>query len=293
MIEIIEHESQVLKNNRLRDPSRRSIWVSLPDNALESGRRYPTLYCLAGFAGTGPGQILGTPWSPGVPDRLKQLGLHRDVIVVYVDGFTRLGGSQYLNSSATGAYEDYLCDEIVPLIDSRFPTQAERAHRGVFGKSSGGYGAIRLAVNRPDLFGALASHSGDIGFHLCYLPDFAQAFATLSATGGLEKFLTRFEAREKKRGSDFATMNVIAMAASYSPDSGEPLGIALPFSMETGELRSEVWARWLEHDPLHFAVTPGALDSLRALRLLFVDAGTRDEHHLHLGARLWVAALKE
>ncbi len=285
MIEILEHDSRLLRDNPLGDPHRRSIWVYLPDGYASSQARYPVLYCLAGFAGTGPGQILGTPWAPGVPERLRGLGLHRDVIVVFVDGFTRLGGSQYLNSTATGPYEDYVCDEVVPLIDREFRTRGERNHRGLFGKSSGGYGALRLAVNRPDLFGALASHSGDVGFHLCYLPDFANAFATLTAAGGLRRWVERFESREKKRGQDFATMNVVAMAAAYSPAPDEPLGIALPFSMETGELLPDVWERWLEHDPLRFAVTPGALDSLRALSLLFIDCGTRDEHHLHLGAR--------
>lgn len=291
MIEILEHDSRILRDNPLGDPHRRSLWVHLPDDYSRRNARYPVLYCLAGFAGTGPGQILGTPWSPGVPERLRALGLDREVIVVFVDGFTRLGGSQYLNSSATGAYEDHLCDEIVPRIDQEYRTRAERQHRGVFGKSSGGYGALRLAIHRPDLFSAVACHSGDVGFHLCYLPDFANAFATLTAAGGLERWLERFESREKKRGQDFATMNVVAMAAAYSPDPSAPLGIALPFSMQTGELRPDVWERWLEHDPLRFALTPGALDTLRSLALLFIDCGTRDEHHLHLGARQLVAVL--
>ncbi|MEM6733905.1 MAG: alpha/beta hydrolase-fold protein, partial [Myxococcota bacterium] len=165
MIEILDHDSDLLRGNPLRDPHRRQVWVHLPDDYHETTLRYPVLFCLSGFAGTGPGQILGTPWAPGVPDRLKLLGL-KNVIVVFPDCFTRYGGSQFLNSSATAPYEDYVCDELVDLIDGRYRTLAKRNHRGAFGKSSGGFGALRLAVARPDVFGAVACHSGDVGFHL-------------------------------------------------------------------------------------------------------------------------------
>ena len=61
-------------------------------------------------------------------------------IFVFPDCFTSLGGNQYVNSSAIGAYADYLTREIIPFVDREFRTLASRDHRGCFGKSSGGYG---------------------------------------------------------------------------------------------------------------------------------------------------------
>ena len=95
-----------------------------------------------------------------------------DAVVVFVDAWTRRGGSQFLNSTSTGRYLDYLCDEVVPFVDERYPTLADRDHRGMSGKSSGGYGAMVVPMLRPDVFGGLASHAGDALFECCYQPDF-------------------------------------------------------------------------------------------------------------------------
>ena len=72
---------------------------------------------------------------------------------------------------APGRYLDYLCDEVVPFIDERYPTHGDREHRGLSGKSSGGYGAMVVPMLRPDVFAGLASHAGDALFECCYLPD--------------------------------------------------------------------------------------------------------------------------
>ncbi len=98
-------------------------------------------------------------------------------IVVMVDAWTSRGGSQYLNSSSTGRYQDYLCDEIVPFIDAHYPTIADRDHRGLAGKSSGGYGAMVVPMMRPDVFGALASHAGDALFECSLVPEFPAVVA--------------------------------------------------------------------------------------------------------------------
>ena len=100
-------------------------------------------------------------------------------MVVLVDAWTSLGGSQFLNSTSTGRYLDYLCDEIVPFVDARYPTAADREHRALAGKSSGGYGAMVVPMLRPEVFGALASHAGDALFECCYLPEFPKIARTL------------------------------------------------------------------------------------------------------------------
>ena len=131
---------------------------------------YPCLLAVVGFTGTGGMLFNVDPLGEDLKRRLDRLitsGKCPPVIVAAPDCFTRLGGNQYINSSATGRYEDYLLQEIVPFISSTYGT----SHWGVFGKSSGGYGSIILGMRHPDVFKALADHSGDANFELCYIPD--------------------------------------------------------------------------------------------------------------------------
>jgi enterochelin esterase family protein len=292
-IKILEHESRVLKGNPLCDPARRELWVYLPPGAEEGDRRFPVLWHLIGFTGTGQMAVTGNRWAPGLAERLDRLIANGcpPVIVAFPDCFTRLGGSQYMNSDATGRYEDYLCDELVPFLDGSLPTLPHRDARGVFGKSSGGYGALRLGMRRDGLFSAVACHSGDMAFALTYLPGFARTVARIAAAGSLEAWLAEFEKGEKKSSADFDAINTVAMASCYSPDPKSPLGIALPFDPESGELDAAVWARWKEHDPVEMVKRHA--DALRKLKLLFLDCGSDDEYHLHLGMRLFAKRCRE
>jgi enterochelin esterase family protein len=211
------------------------------------------------------------------------------MILVMPDCFTRLGGSQYINSTATGRYEDHLVEEVVPFVDAHFRTVAERGARAVMGKSSGGYGALVHAMRHADVFGLAASHSGDCFFEYCYLPDFPKTFRAVK--GDPAGFIERFWREEKKGKLDVPALNILAMSACYSPDPDSPLGFRLPFDTETGKIHAAVWARWLEHDPVRLCAQYA--DNLRGLRLLYIDAGTRDEFGLDLGARILAARLRE
>ena len=164
-----------------------------------------------------------------------------DAIVVYVDAWTSLGGSQFLNSSATGRYLDYLCDEIVPFVDSRYRTAADRERRGIAGKSSGGYGAMVVPMLRPDTFGALASHAGDALFELCYLPEFPVAVRSLrdQFDGSIEVFLQELRSVDQFDYRRFGPLlNLYAMAAAYSPDPDRPGAVVLPVELPAGRLRA-------------------------------------------------------
>ena len=208
------------------------------------------------------------------------------------DGATRYGGSQYLDSSATGRYETHLIAELVPFIDRRFRTLGAREHRGVLGKSSGGYGALVQGMRHPEVFGAVACHSGDMYFEYCYRGDVPKFCARVQAAGGLQRWFDGFEASVQKKPEDLVALNILGMAAAYSPNPATPpFGIDLPCDPESGAFREDVWVRWLENDPIRLLDRHAG--ALRRLALLFLDCGTRDEWHLHLGLRLFVHRLRE
>ena len=285
-IEIIE--SAALRANPLGDSARRRVAVWLPPSYETSpDRRYPVIYWLAGFTGTGEMMFQGSPWQPGLGDRLDRLvaqGTMGEAIVVAPDGFTRLGGGQYLDSPSSGAYETHLVNEVIPAIDDRFRTRATRAARGIGGKSSGGFGALVLAMRHEAVFSAVACHSGDAYFELSVIPDIPKAVRTLRRHGGVEGFLRAFEATETRRPDDITTIMMLALGACYSPDPARPHGIALPFDLDTGEIDWAIWRRWKAWDPVEMVAAHAG--ALRALGLLFIDAGTRDEWSLDLGARI-------
>ena len=279
-------ESRALAGNRQGDPATRSIPVYLPPG-YDGGSAFPTIYWLHGFTGTAMSAVNASPWVPSLPecmDRVIAAGAPPAVLVM-VDGFTRFGGSQYLNSEANGRYEDFVVEEIVSHIDRRFRTLAAPAHRGVNGKSSGGYGALVLAMRHPDVFGGVASHSGDMYFEACYLPDFWKFCNTVARHGGVDGFLRAFLEMPKKTPDAVTAVNIAAMAMAYSPNpTRPPFYFDLPCDPHTGEIDEAVWARWLEWDPVHMAAR--YVDNLRRLRLIYVECGTKDQFNLHFGARL-------
>ncbi len=285
-------QSEVLRNNPLGDPFVRKVPIYLPPG-YAAGGRYPTVYVLTGFTGRGTMLMNDAPWEENIAQRMDRLigqGRVREMILVMPDCFTRIGGSQYLNSTAVGRYEDHVIQELVPFIDARYRTLADRDHRAVVGKSSGGYGSVMFGMRHPEVFGLMASHSGDMYFELCYKQDLFTALRGLNTYGGLDKFWDEFPGMHPKSGDFHPTLNAMAMAACYSPNPKAPHGFDLPMDLETGELRRDVWARWLEWDPVE--LIDKHLEALRSLRLIYLDAGRKDEFNLQYGARIFCRRLK-
>jgi S-formylglutathione hydrolase FrmB len=235
------------------------------------------------------------PFEPTMIERLDAMfaaGECPDAIVVFVDCWTSYGGSQFLNSSATGAYLDHLCDEVVPFVDAAYPTAANRDRRGLTGKSSGGYGAMVVPMLRPDAFGALASHAGDALFETCYLPEFRDVARALrdDFEGSYEIFFERLAAATHLDWERYgAPLELYGCAACYSPDPERPGKALLPFELATGRLIDDVWEQWLEKDPVRMA--PRHADALRSMRRIYLDAGLRDEYFLDLGAQAFAQEL--
>jgi len=290
-----ELESDALRGNRLGDPHVRPLWVYTPPGyARDEDRRLPSIYLIQGLTGQLDMWRNRSAFRPNVLELVDALFADEGcppALVVFVDAWTSYGGSQFLDSPGVGNYHTYLCDEIVPFVDSEYRTLASAAHRGIAGKSSGGYGAMVTPMLRPDLFGGLATHAGDALFELCYLPDFRDTVRALrdEYEGSFDRFWASFHSRPAfAKSNDAQLLNTWAMAACYSAnDDGS---IDLPFDVETGQLRDEVWARWLAWDPVRMVEVHA--DALRGLRAIYIDSGKRDQFFLDLGATGFRRALE-
>lgn len=282
------HESRCLRGNRWGDPAERTVHVYLPPGYEEQPQqRYPSFWHLAAYTNSGLGMDNWRGFEESLPQRLDRListGKIGPVIVVAPDGFTRLGGNQYVDSEAIGPYLTYVNDELVDFVDARFRTKAEAAHRAVLGKSSGGYGAMQFAMQRPGLWGAVGNQSGDAGFEVVYRPEFPTAASVLARYQfDIARFIEVFWGSRSKGGGDFSTLMVCCLAASYAPEPDSELGFTLPFDHHTLELDEARWARWLSMDPV--TQVPAFGPELRQLRAIYMDCGNRDQYNIHFGMR--------
>lgn len=283
-------ESRVLKGNLPGDQTTRMLPIYLPPDYDASSMRYPVMYVLSGHGSSGPHMLNSSPWGESFPERLDRLivdGLVPKVIAVMPDCWTIFGGAQYLNSSALGRYEDYLIEEIVPYVDRSYRTFASRDHRGITGKSSGGYGAMVQSMRHPEVFGALASHSGDIYFEFGLLPDLAKLHANLLRLGGLENYISQIPTfRPKDHNPFFSVLGMLCYGAAYAPNPTAPRGFDFPVDMETGALIDDVWQRWLAWDPVRMIDRPEYLEAFRCMRYLYFDCGLWDDLNFAPGTRV-------
>jgi S-formylglutathione hydrolase FrmB len=285
--------SRALRGNPLGDPHDRPLWVYVPPGYDdEPERRYPSIYVIQGYTGHLTMWRNRTPYrQPYVEtaDAVFADGQAPPAVVVYVDAWTAYGGSQFVDSPGTGRYHTYLCDEVVPWVDAHYRTLPEARHRGIQGKSSGGFGALITPMLRPDLFGGLASHAGDALYELCYIKGFGDVVRHLrDYDGDIWKWWHDFRTRTAftNKGDDDLLIN-LGVAACFSADDDGT--VHLPFDPRTGQLVPDVWQRWLAWDPVR--MVPAYADALRGLTAIWVDAGKNDEWYLDLGAEAFVAEL--
>lgn len=288
-------ESELLKENLFGDPSRRRIDVYVP--AGEDGASLPLLVDLVGYTAGGPAHTSWKNYGENVPERLDRLigsGAMPPVVVAFPDCFTRLGGNQYIDSAAMGPWESFLIREMLPFVESRFGCGGD-GRRGLFGKSSGGYGAIVHAMRHGGpIWSAVASHSGDMGFDLLYRGDFPNTLRRLAEKEhSIEAFISAFERGPKAKDADWHTLMILAQCATFDPDPSQFLGIRLPVDPHTCELMPERWERWLRWDPVQMARETRHLDALRRLKVLFFDCGDIDQYNIVYGARVLHRMLDE
>ncbi len=314
---ILEHTSRVLANNPLGDPYVRKLPVWLPPqySGGRGAKRFPVLFDLVGYTGSGWSHVSWKNFEENVPERAARLIHERKMapcILVFPDCFTSLGGNQYVNSSAIGRYADYLTRELVPFEDRELRTLASRDHRGCFGKSSGGYGAIVHGMKYPEFWGAVADHSGDAYFDFVYRSDWPNTLNELAKfrspprkagrytpksnrrpgidDGRVARFLAHIWEKSKLTGAETLCLMNLCMAATYDPSPSAPNGFKLPFDLETGQIIPARWKNWLKNDPIHLVARHKT--ALKSLKGIYVDCGWRDQYHIHYGCRLLSQALR-
>lgn len=287
--------SDLLRGNPLNDPYERPLWVYVPPGYDdEADRRYPAVYAIQGYTGYITMWRNRTPYRQPFLETADHVFARREAppaIVVYVDAWTAYGGSQFVDSPGTGRYHSYLCDEIVPWVDARYRTLPSSDHRGIMGKSSGGFGAMITPMLRPDLFGGLATHAGDALYELCYIPEFGKAVRSLRAyDGDIFSWWDEFRSRVAfTKEEDQLLLMLLGVTACFSArEDGTP---ELPFDPRTGVLRDAMWQRWLDWDPVR--MVPKYADAVTSLRAIWIDGGTKDEWFLDVGAQAFRRALSD
>ncbi|MCA9578526.1 MAG: alpha/beta hydrolase-fold protein [Polyangiales bacterium] len=294
-IERLRLAGRCLEGNPLGDPHERDVYVYVPPTS--DSARLPVILLLPGYGSNHLSILSYSPWAKNTVERFDEQvvsGQSPPAILALPDCMTRWGGSQFIDSAGLGRYQSYLVEDVLPAIDAHFPTIPSAEGRAVAGRSSGGFGALRLAMDRPGVVSAVASHAADLAFEVSMRPMFTSAAIGLEQAGGLAAFAERLPNGGPRSAVEFDAAFVLAASAAYSPDRGAPFPhVALPFHMESAAIRTDVFAQWTAHDPLTRAHTVMGGQALAALSLLFVDAGNRDEHGLHFGARALAARCRE
>lgn len=273
-IEKEKMHAKSLENNTPGDPADREVLI-LSNNADENS---PLLVGLAGFFGSAS-SFLNRSYSSQdfltTIEKISKLYPDMSYIIAIPDTMTSYRGNQYVNSLAAGNYEDFIVEDLIAFLKDKYGVRKT----GIFGKSSGGFGAYNLTIRNPKVFSGFIDVSGDSMFEYCYLKDFPGAIEMLR-TKEVKKFIEDFESKEYHSVQDLNAMEVIAMAAFYSPNKDSPYFFDLPFDIDSGMIRYDTWNRWLEMDP---ARTIGRAGPNLKGKKIILQVGKRDEFALNIG----------
>ena len=286
------HESQALKENIWNDPHVRDVWVHLP-HGYDPTMSYPLVVLLPAFAGTGESLLARSLTDVSLFHRIDQWIAQEKCapfICLLPDCMTYLGGSQFLDSPAIGNYAQYITKELIPFVKEQYTI----SKIAIMGHSSGGYGALHLAMSNPDLFSAVACHAGDMGFSNAYSSDLLPAIMAIHQAGGPKTFLEGFWKKRRFAPSEFSAFNMLCMSAAYAPDvNNEDFPATLPFDYNKGIIDFDQFRSWERFDPLTLIETPKNQESLRNLECLYIECGAQDEYLLAFGARRFSQKLKQ
>jgi len=300
MIQYLRHSSESIKDFPMGDSPEREVPVFLPPGYdPKRSEAYPVVFFLAGWGARGSKYLADDSifnWSfPRIISKAIQDGSLPPMICVFPDGSSKLGCSQYVNSPALGNYLDYICDELVPLVDENFHTHADANYRAVTGHSSGGFGALICGMKRPDIFKVICSSAGDSFFEVSVLPGLSPCLTEIEKAGGVENFLEDFLSHPNPSSlgyTKFITMLTLSLAPCYAPNpSKPPLYGDLFFDVKTGEIIPEVWERYLKWDPVR--MIDKHQKELKSLSYVLLECGLQDEYAAQWGHRQIAEKLKK
>lgn len=271
-LERVEVHGRSLEGNLAGDTPDRPVSVYLPPSyGTDVERRYPVVYLLHGFTDSDLNWMGWREHFVNVPsafERALASGDAREMILVMPNAYTAFAGSMYSSSATTGDWEAYVADELVAYIDAHYRTIPERGSRGLSGHSMGGYGALRIAMRRPDVFAAVYA-----------LSPCCMAAPTAGAMADMElETITTFDDLQR---STFAAQIAFASAAAWSPNPQKP-PFYLDLPTEEGDPRPDVYDRWAANAPL--VTVHQHLPALRRFTAIALDSGAQDRS---IAATVW------
>jgi enterochelin esterase-like enzyme len=261
-VEHIKVHGAALEGNLEGDAVDRDVIVFLPPSyAKEKSRHYPVVYALHGYS------IGAEQWTHEihVPQTIEGAFAQgaREMIVVLPDSKTAHNGSMYSSSVTTGDFERFVAHDVVAYIDAHYRTIPDRLSRGLAGHSMGGYGATRIGLKHPEVFGSLYIMS----------PCCLSARQPGPNPIELEKAVAAMKAPSDSASLPFFTRGELAAAAAWSPDpDNPPLFLDLP--TKDGTPRPDILAKWAANAPLD--LIDQYIGNLRQYRGIALDVGDQD-----------------
>ena len=285
-LDVIEFPSQVLKKNPLHDPAVRRVAVFVPDQ-ITNQTALPVVYYLPGY-GNSSDQFIeeAEKWRSFTQKLADEV---TPVLLVVVDGRNRWGGSQYLNSPAQGNYADYVCDEIVSRVESRYGITDKKPKRIIAGHSSGGFGALRLGMLRPKLFDGVIALSPDSDFPDTHLPLVKMPGVTNASLALIEACMAAKMKTPLPTDGDLTY--ALGLSAAYAPVGSKHPGQFEWLYDATGRFREPVWQRWLDNDPL--TLVRRNPKAFRATQSIYLEGAAQDQFGANLGARKIYEGLRD
>ncbi len=271
---------KTLEDNPLGDPIQRRVAVFTPKLPRFTSKLL-TVYYLPGYGGSSE-DFLGPNGSEFADtfQRLADKGMALRLVVP--DCRNRWGGSQYLNSPAQGNYADYVLDEIIPQLEKHFGTPATPRDRIIAGHSSGGFGALRLAMMAPDRFGAVVALSPDTDFEVTHKP-LAAEYIVKSVSPAQMASYTAARDSMIRPGSNLVQI-MLGLSAAYAPKGPTEPGQFHWLYDSKGNWQEEVWQNWLEEDPVVIARRNPHV--FTPYHKIYLDGAEHDEFGAQKGARV-------
>jgi len=273
MYKIMEDKlvAKSLNGNPLGDEYKRKI-IRI-ENCVNSNT--PVFIGLPGFFGSGNSFLNKSYTSFDFMDVLKKMEDQYSYIIILPDTMTKFGGNQFVDSTAIGNYKSFIVLDLVNYIHELYGDRDIY----LFGKSSGGFGSISIVMDYPNMFRGFIDISGDSYFPYCYMPDFATAYMVMK-DNTLDSFIEKYRQEFIHSQDELTAYNVVAMAASYSPNGTK---IELPFSLDTGEIIEDIWNKWLKFDPVRRLIDE--TEKLNGKKII-LQTGNRDEYKINIGMNM-------